>query len=90
MNRTPDLRILDTASTAWHHLASGAVRRSSGGTVASVRSWFPWDDEIEPGDIPHPEIVATLLGPDGEPITLITDRATIPVGFQIPHRHGYL
>lgn len=43
------------------------------------------DDPVElTVDIVDPQVIATLYGPDGEPLRYLLDRPTVPFGFQRP------
>lgn len=52
-----------------------------------------WDDDDVSYQVPaltvdvtEPAVLATLYGPDGQPILEITDRGWVPFGFQGPAR----
>lgn len=52
----------------------------------------PWDDPDDTAPAPpdltvyetDPEILGVLYGPDGEPLSILTDRPVIPFGYQPP------
>lgn len=51
-----------------------------------------WLEDEPPGlaalevHVTDPEILATLLGPDGEPLAYLLDRRQVPFGFQLPEQ----